>query len=269
MSNKKKKSVKTHRFSKSNIEKYKEELSDLIGTAHHLLLSLTLEFGLIKDPKEKRKFEKIKKYNFSEHYEIWYSEAYEVIRQILPNRLDDFKNLYKLAKRKDIDYSTYTISDYINGIAGINEKWEHSAYAKFQQQITILKAAERRFESSLFDIKRVVQADIFDSEIEAARELHKKGFLRGSGAVAGVVLEKHLGQVCEDHKIKISKKNPTISDYSGLLKKHNVIETPEWRFIQRLGDLRNLCDHDKKREPTKSEVQELIDGVDKITKTLY
>jgi hypothetical protein len=43
--------------------------------------------------------------------------------------------------------------------------------------------------------------------------------LRAAGAVAGVVLEKHLRQVCDDHKITVAKKNPTIGDLNELLKK--------------------------------------------------
>jgi len=33
--------------------------------------------------------------------------------------------------------------------------------------------------------------------------------------------------------------------------------------------LRNLCDHNKQREPASDEVAELIDGVEKITKTVF
>jgi len=44
---------------------------------------------------------------------------------------------------------------------------------------------------------------------------------------------------------------------------------PTWRFIQRLGDLRNLCTHKKQRDPSNDEVEELIDGVDKATRTLF
>ena len=40
-------------------------------------------------------------------------------------------------------------------------------------------------------------------------------------------------------------------------------------MIQRLGDLRNLCDHNKQREPIKEDVYELINGVEKVTKTIY
>jgi len=140
---------------------------------------------------------------------------------------------------------------------------------RFQNQLLILKSTRKRFESSLFGIKQVVQADLFDSELEASKELNKQGFVRCGGAISGVVLEKHLCQVCEHHNISITKKDPTINDFNQILKDKNVIEVPDWRFIQHLSDLRNLCDHDKKIEPTKEQVNELISGVEKITKTIY
>jgi len=139
----------------------------------------------------------------------------------------------------------------------------------YQMQLSILESIKIRFESSLFDIKQVLQADLFDSELSASRELVKHGFLRGAGAMAGVVLEKHLEQVCLNHQLSVAKKSPTISDLNDLLKNNNVFDTPNWRYIQRLGDLRNLCDHNKKREPTTEELNELIDGVDKVLKTIF
>ena len=54
---------------------------------------------------------------------------------------------------------------------------------------------ESRFESSLFDMQQLVQADMFDSELDAARELWKKGFLRAAVAICGVILEKHFAIV--------------------------------------------------------------------------
>lgn len=143
------------------------------------------------------------------------------------------------------------------------------AKSLFINQLNILKSAQRRFDSSLFDIKQVVQADLFDSELEAAEELNQKGFVRGAGAIAGVVLEKHLAQVCMNHSIKVTRKDPCVSDYNQILKGSNIIEVQDWRFIQHLADLRNLCDHNKSREPEKIEVEELILGVDKISKTIF
>lgn len=85
--------------------------------------------------------------------------------------------------------------------------------------------------------------------------------------LAGVVLEEHLQRICLSHQIRVTKKNPTIADLNDLLKT-TVIDVPTWRFIQRLGDIRNYCGHRKERDPTKDEVQELIDGVEKIIKTV-
>lgn len=108
-----------------------------------------------------------------------------------------------------------------------------------------------------------------DSELETARELNKSGFTRGAGVIAGVVLDKHLGQVSANHSIVTRKKHATISEYNDLLKNASITDLPMWRQIQRLGDIRNLCGHSKEREPTTDEVEELANGVEKITKTLF
>ena len=46
------------------------------------------------------------------------------------------------------------------------------------------------------------------------------------------------------------------------LKTAQVLDVPRWRQVQRLADLRNFCGHGKEREPTKEQVNELIDGVE-------
>jgi hypothetical protein len=115
----------------------------------------------------------------------------------------------------------------------------------------------------------LLQADIFDSELEAADHLLKNKFARAAGALAGVVLERHLGEVCSSHNITLRKKDPTISDLNDALKAASVIDTAQWRSIQHLGDLRNLCDHNKQVEPTAEQVRDLLTGVAKVTKTTF
>jgi hypothetical protein len=137
-----------------------------------------------------------------------------------------------------------------------------------EQQLNILKSARQRFKSSLFDIRQLVAADLFDSEIEAARSLMKNKFLRATGTIAGVILEKHLAQVCDNHGIKVPKKNPTIGDFNELLKNADVIDTPRWRANQHLADIHNLCGHNKGKEPTEEQIQDLVDGVAKVLKTM-
>lgn len=105
--------------------------------------------------------------------------------------------------------------------------------------------------------------------MDAALELAKKKYLRSAGVLAGVVLEKHLGQVYENHSIKITKKNATIGDLNNALKEVDIIDTPQWRFIQHLADLRNLCGHDKRAEPSAEQIDDIIAGTRKVLKTLF
>ena len=220
------------------IKKYKEEIYDLI------------KFG-----------EKIFNNNtYEESYEIWYSEALALVKSIFPLREKDFVSLYALIK------NTIISSDLEKDL----KIGSYRDYRKnFKQQLNIIKSIERKFSSSLFEIKHLVQADLFDNELEVAKELNKKGFVRAAGAVAGVVLESHLQEICFNHNIKIIKKNPGINDLAELLKNNNVIEVHQWRKIQGLADLRNLCDHKKKVEPKKEDIDELITGVNKIIKNIF
>ena len=77
-----------------------------------------------------------------------------------------------------------------------------------------------------------------------------------------------MKQVATDHNIIIRKKDPSIGTLNDLLKDEGVVDLTAWKEMQYLGQLRNLCDHDKEREPTKDEVVTLINGVEKYTKTL-
>ena len=117
------------------------------------------------------------------------------------------------------------------------------------------------------NVRQLVQGEIFNSEIDAAEELHRKGYYRPSGMLTGVVLESHLKEVLSRHRIKLNK-NTTISSLNDKLKNNSIIEIPTWRIIQGLGDIRNICCHKKEREPTKDDSLQLINGVKKIIKTV-
>lgn len=256
----------------SNLEKYKKDIGLLIKTGEMISDEFSASVSKIKVEEEPIAPK------FFNHYQNWYTESHSVIQQLLPSRLAEFESLYyRDSKRKKLDVTTYTIQDWLLGVrSNINDytgkKHFHDAgvvIMQFQAQLNILKSVQKRFESSLFDIKQLVQADLFDSELDAAKELNKKGFTRGAGAIAGVVLESHLLQVCDNHKITVKKKNPTINDLAQLLKNNNVIDMPEWRKIQHLADLRNLCDHKKKSDPTTEQIDELIEGAGKVIKTLF
>jgi len=213
--------------------------------------------------------------NFKEDYQAWYSEAQSLVKQVLPDRLADFQSYYEYPRvRKDISFQNYMIRDYLQGLQ--ITRWDDtvvadgkSAIPEFVQQLTIVKAAKKKLNSSLIEMKTLLQADLFDTEIESAAALCKSGFLRASGAICGVVIEKHLLQTCDNHGLTIRKKRPGISDLNQLLRDNDVVDVPQWRFIQHLADVRNLCDHAKGKEPTKQEIEDLVEGTKKVLKTVF
>lgn len=258
----------------TNIDRYKSDLNKLLDKGMQLQLGLVKQLGHLDEVLNgDESLKNIVPLDFKSYYEGWYSECIAVMKQLMPSRLDDFIKLYKNEKRKELDFLTYTISDALIGVVtrrgSIVKADDSAALPKFAQQLSIINGLMQRFESSLFDIKQLTQADLFDSEVASASELVKKGFLRAAGVICGVVIEKHLGQVCNNHQIVIAKKAPTISDFNDTLKSNDVIEVGVWRQIQRLGDIRNLCGHNKDREPYKEEVEELVSGTDKLLKSLY
>ncbi len=211
-------------------------------------------------------------------YQGWYSKCLPVIKQVLPDRYNEFVAQYKLDKRKDsnIDFLTYTISDYLIGLSVTRGVFKEEVVnpwtaftTKFQHQLWILQSSLDRIESRLSDIEGVLQAELFDTELSAAGELMKKGHLRAAGALAGVTLEIHLSKVSAAHGVKLIKKSPTISDFNEELRKQSIIDMPVWRHIQRLGDIRNLCVHAKERDPTEDEIKDMIQGAEKIVKTVF
>jgi hypothetical protein len=274
----------------SNLSTYKKDLENLMLKGYCLKDAFHFEIlGRekfleklrinIPNKKEQEKFiAKLPKFN--EKYQEWYSEAKVIIKLILPDRLEDFVKYYEVSSKrknmKDIDGTNYVITDALNGLEIHRADYDKTliagkiyAFPKFEQQLAILKSINQRFESSLFDIKQLLKADLFDSELEASKHLNKNRFARAAGALAGVVLESHLSQVCQNHSLTITKRDPSISDYYTILYNNQVIDIQTFRKIQYLADIRNNCDHKKRQEPTKEDIDELIVGVEKIIKNLF
>ncbi len=204
-------------------------------------------------------------------YNSLYTSSQKILRQILPERLNDFEILYKNKNRKDVIlYSNFDI------FLGLQCEFSHldanRCIIKTQnlmvEQYAILSSVLDIIDNKIFNIKGEIEYNTFMNELEAASHLLKNNFVRAAGALAGVSLENHLKIVCQNHpEITVNQKD-TLSVYNEKLKKAEIIEESIWRKIQYLSDIRNKCDHSKKTEPQKDEVQELIDGTKKIISTV-
>lgn len=261
----------------SILEKYREEINALCVEGALLRCGLRNEMGIpIMDSYLKGVSEEMAKKakcaTFRNKYQKWYNASLAAIKQLLPDRVGDFVAAYHQEVKKEKTIVGFGIEDYLLGLsltAYSDNNNKSFIRNKFEIQYQIVLSLLDRLDSSLYEIKQMLEADMFDSEIEAASMLANKGFLRGAGAICGVVLEKHLKSVAVSHGLKITKKTPTINDLNELLKSNDIIDVAQWRHLQFLGDLRNMCDHDKRMEPTKSNLEDLVSGVQKVLKTVY
>jgi hypothetical protein len=223
------------------------------------------ELPALVDPRKIPAFQRI--------YQAWYSSAFRVVRLLAPERAREFEELY-LGHERSRGKSAWSHHDTIQGfllhrfVASFGHDAANTTRVLIQNQLAILESLSEIAASRIANLEGILQADLFDSELDAARELLKAGHIRAAGALAGVTLEAHLARLSRDRGIAIRKKTPTIADLNDALRDAGVYDTPQWRLIQRLGDLRNLASHKKERDPSADEMQELILSADKLTKTL-
>jgi hypothetical protein len=219
-------------------------------------------------------FQKKEEKQFHYDYQRWYTKAIKAVATLAPDRNSEFRGYYEIdPKRKSLGYGTFVIQDFLKGVVPSRSSYpgfdsRNEALTCFFNQLTIFQSITERIDSALANIEAELYAELQDNEIVIARQLSKVS-LRAAGALMGVVIEGHLQKVALNHGLKIAKKNPTISDFNDPLKSAEVIDTPTWRKISFLADLRNLCSHKKDSEPQKEQVEELIQGAEWLTKNVF
>ncbi len=185
---------------------------------------------------------------FDEKYYTLYTQAVVFIKQVADYMMPSFNDLHSQLT----DGSSYYLT-FVNFVA------------KLRQQTSILEGVKRRFTSSLFDIKHLAQADLFNDALDQAQYLLTHKYYRAAGVVAGVVLEQHLKSICNAKGFAIKEKHPSIENYRQTLYDENkYITQSQSTQLTRLGQLRNECGHNKVDEPTKENVEYLINQTDNI-----
>ncbi len=223
---------------KSNIGRFKEDIVRLIDGLNALInmpIVQGVEWGSWKQDSD----------IFNKEYYTWYSEAHVLVKQILPDQLAEFVELHNTRNSAYRDPN-----DVLYKYCGI------------------LNAVSNRFETSLYDIKHLAQADLFTNELDAARYLMQHKYYRAAGAISGVVLESYLKSICSKYSLIIPQ-NSGISQLKELLwDKNRIILVEQATNLLYLGQLRNKCDHDKSDEPTKNDIKNLISGTEMVMNTI-
>ena len=125
----------------------------------------------------------------------------------------------------------------------------------------IFLAAKEDFEGGyLQSSKSLIQAEVFDSELEQARELFTNGYHSAAAVIAGVVLETTLRELCDRFSIPHGK----LDRMNAELAKKKAFNRLVQKRITALADIRNSAAHGKTDEFNESDVEGMIKDVERF-----
>ena len=206
-------------------------------------------------------------------YQRWDTQSLKIVQTLASDKYDEFVNYFlNNPNRKLLDAS---IQDYIRGIGQASDGYtdelpfdpQELARIRFLNQLQVLDELSYRLDTLMADVEDHMFAELQDKELEAAKALQQVS-LRAAGALAGVVLQRHLQRMAANHTVTIPKPVTTIRDLNDPLKQAKAYDFATWRKIQLLGDLHNLCSQQRNGTPTKNQIEDLIIGVNAIIKSV-
>lgn len=133
--------------------------------------------------------------------------------------------------------------------------------ATLERLQAIFLAAKEDFEGGYLKTTRsLIQAEVFDSELEQANELYQAGYSSPAAIVAGVVLETTLKELCDRTGLSHGKLDKMNADLTKI-GKYNKLQQ---KRITALADIRNSAAHGKPEEFTDRDVEDMIRDVERF-----
>lgn len=133
-----------------------------------------------------------------------------------------------------------------------------SAFSVLRRLAAVFLAAKEDFEGGYVkSIKSLIQAEVFDDELEQAVELLNSGYKSPAAVVAGTVLESTLRSLCLAQSIEFGKMDKMNTD----LAKAGVHNGLVQKRITAIAAVRNSAAHGKNNDFTDADVKSMIDDV--------
>lgn len=138
---------------------------------------------------------------------------------------------------------------------------DYPKWPDIEQAFGVLIAAKDDYEKeALFEVKQLIEADLFDEFLEQAAHLCNLGYFQAAAVVAGSVIEDGIRKLCNRNKIELSDK-PKLDWMNSQLAKNGVYNKLTQKKVTSIADLRNSAAHGKWDEFEKSDVEEMLRNV--------
>ncbi len=136
-----------------------------------------------------------------------------------------------------------------------------SNYDVFKRMRSVFSAAMEDYKGGfLTSLKNLIQADVFDSELEQAKELLTNGYKVAAAVIGGVVLETTLRDLCTREGLPHSKLDKMNAD----LAKAGIYNKLQQKRITALADIRNSAAHGKPEEFSDQDVTNMIRDIEQF-----
>ncbi len=131
----------------------------------------------------------------------------------------------------------------------------------------VLRAALDDFEQGyLFDIRRLIESEVFADILEQAKELMKSGYKGPAALVAGCVLEDGLRKLCTRHNLPLNSR-PKLDLMNADLAKVGIYNKLTQKRITAIADIRNNAAHGKWDEFNTDDVTDMVEWISKFLET--
>ena len=200
--------------------------------------------------------------DFIRLYAAWYAQAAQLVHDFLPeSTFDVFKNAH-------ID-GVYSPKSYCESSSDMGVTGKKVMKKRLNFMLGVFSTIRPRLEKTIFQLYSEIRTKVFTSELDACKSLleqakdrRKAGEntelpVRATGAIAGVVLERHLVSVASGRGITI-KPRATLGSLVKTLADGQVIDSMYEDRLKACTKIRNKCDHALKDKPTVEDVQHLI-----------
>lgn len=138
---------------------------------------------------------------------------------------------------------------------------DYPKWPDIEQSYGVLLSAKDDFDNeALFEVKKLIEADLFDEFLEQAEHLLEAGYYQASAVIAGSVLEDGLRKLCISNAITLPDK-PKLDWMNAQLAKAGAYNKLTQKKITALADLRNNAAHGNWSEFESSDVVSMINDV--------
>jgi hypothetical protein len=133
------------------------------------------------------------------------------------------------------------------------------------KMMAVFSAAREDFDGGyLTSIRSLVQAELFDSELDQSKELLKSGYKVPAAVIAGTVLETALRELCDrNNNIPHGKLDKMNAD----LARAGVYNANQLKRITAIAGIRNSAAHGKPDQFTDDDVEGMIEDVERFLAT--